>query len=90
MSAVNESSVPHAVAGGLCDAAEADVYRRALATTDLEARGYFVCDADLEDELIRALGTERVEQVIAAEGELASLAAPSRRPDHARTAPHQA
>ena len=41
--------------------------------TDLEARGFFVCDADLEDELIRALGTARVEQIIAAEGELASL-----------------
>ena len=41
--------------------------------TDLESSGFFVCDVDLEDELIRALGTARVEQIIAAEGELASL-----------------
>ena len=30
----------------------------------------FVCTADLEDELIRALGTERVEAVLAAQGDL--------------------
>jgi hypothetical protein len=32
-----------------------------------------VCEADLEDELIRALGTARVERVIDDEGELRSL-----------------
>jgi hypothetical protein len=30
----------------------------------------FVCTADLEDELIRALGPERVEAVLAAQGDL--------------------
>jgi hypothetical protein len=69
-----------AVVGGLCDAAESGVFRRALGTADLEARGFFVCDADLEDELIRALGTARVEQIIAAEGELASLRTMQRQP----------
>jgi Overcoming lysogenization defect protein-like, TOPRIM domain len=68
------------VVGGLCDAAEAGMYQRALETTDLEARGFFVCDADLEDELIRALGPARVEQVIAAEGELASLRSLQKQP----------
>jgi hypothetical protein len=67
---------------GLCDAAEEDHFRRALARaglgTDLtraemEAVGFYVCVADLEDELIRALGTARVEQVIAAQGELDSF-----------------
>jgi len=38
----------------------------------MEARGFFVCAADLEDELIRALGAAAVERVIAANGELRS------------------
>jgi hypothetical protein len=36
----------------------------------IEASGFFVCVADLEDELIRALGAERVQDVVAAQGEL--------------------
>ena len=39
----------------------------------LESFGFFACVADLEDELIRALGAEDVERVIEAEGELKSL-----------------
>jgi hypothetical protein len=35
--------------------------------------GFFVCDRDLEDELIRALGTDAVEVIIEREGELPSL-----------------
>ena len=35
--------------------------------------GFHACSADLEDELIRALGTERVEAVIEAAGEAQSL-----------------
>jgi hypothetical protein len=38
-----------------------------------QAPGFFVCDADLEDELIRALGTAAVERVIEEEGELGSF-----------------
>jgi len=49
---------------GLCDAAEQRYFRRALGDAT------FVCDKDIEDELIRAAGVERVEGVIAAEGEL--------------------
>jgi hypothetical protein len=59
---------------GLCDEQEADDFRRALLRAGLpgglEANGFFVCVRDLEDELIRALGHERVEQVAAAAGEL--------------------
>ncbi len=67
---------------GLCDAAEADfladrLQRLGLAgsrTRDaLEGAGFFVCDADLEDELIRALGPEAVEAIVKAEGEWESL-----------------
>src|SRR5690242_19026937 len=51
---------------GLCDAGEERVFRRALARVH-------VCDPDLEGELIRALGPERVVRIIEAEGELASF-----------------
>ncbi len=57
---------------GLYDIGEEGVFRRALGS-DLEELGFFVCVADLEDELIRAVGTERVEHVIAAQGEIGSF-----------------
>jgi hypothetical protein len=37
---------------------------------DLEQAGFFRCDADLEDELIRALGPAAVEAVLAEHGDL--------------------
>ena len=40
---------------------------------ELERLGFFVCVADLEDELVRAVGPEGVEAVIAGEGELTAL-----------------
>ena len=67
---------------GLCDAREEVDVRRTLERAGLgsdldragmERLGFFVCEADLEDELIRALGTARVERVIDDEGELRSL-----------------
>jgi hypothetical protein len=39
----------------------------------MEQLGFYVCVTDLEDELIRALGVEAVEQVIRANGDLRSL-----------------
>jgi hypothetical protein len=42
--------------------------------------GFFVCVADLEDELIRSLGTARVEQVVADQGELGPLRTFSKQP----------
>jgi len=41
--------------------------------TGAEALGFFACDADLEDELIRALGTKAVEGALNACGELHSF-----------------
>jgi hypothetical protein len=38
-----------------------------------EGVGFFMCDADLEDELIRALGAARVERVLEEQGDLASF-----------------
>jgi hypothetical protein len=67
---------------GLCDAGEERVFQRALersgvgkelARPDLERLGFFVCEADLEDELIRALGTGAVEDVLRARGDLRSF-----------------
>jgi len=44
-----------------------------LSRAGAEALGFFVCDADLEDELIRALGAPAVEQLLAVQGELESF-----------------
>lgn len=63
---------------GLCDVGEEGDFRRGLeraglgsnlSRSDLEALGFFACVADLEDELIRALGTATVERVVDAEGD---------------------
>jgi Overcoming lysogenization defect protein-like, TOPRIM domain len=67
---------------GLCDAAEEGVFRRALeraglgsnlTRADMERLGFYVCVADLEDELIRCLGAVAVEQVVDAQGDLDSF-----------------
>jgi hypothetical protein len=67
---------------GLCDAAEEPFFQRALERAGLgsgltragmEALGFYVCVADLEDELIRALGAPAMEEVIDAHGELGSF-----------------
>lgn len=64
---------------GLCDAGEESVFRQALERagrgTDLgraamEQLGFYVCEADLEDELIRALGMPAAEAVVSAAGDL--------------------
>ena len=41
--------------------------------TAAESLGFYACNEDLEDELIRALGPEAVERVIAAEGEIGAF-----------------
>lgn len=60
------SAVSGAKVVGLCDAGEAREFTRALDDV-------YVCDSDLEDELIRAVGPERLEEIIAAQGELHSF-----------------
>jgi hypothetical protein len=62
------ASLPEGVqAVGLCDEGEARSFERALGSA------FFVCVRDLEDELVRAVGTEGVLQVIEARGELSSF-----------------
>jgi hypothetical protein len=67
---------------GLCDAGEESHFRGALERAGLgsnltragmEELGFYVCDADLEDELVRSLGAAAVEQVIEDQGELGSF-----------------
>jgi hypothetical protein len=67
---------------GLCDAGEEGAFRRGLEwaglgsdlhRADLEALGFYVCVADLEDELIRGVGAGGVEQVVEAQGQLGAL-----------------
>jgi predicted ATP-dependent endonuclease of OLD family len=74
---------------GLVDAAEEGDFKRALeraglgtnlTRADMERLGFYVCDADLEDELIRALGAAAVERVIDAQGELDSFRSLQRQP----------
>jgi hypothetical protein len=64
---------------GLCDAGEERDFRRGLERAGLgadltragmERLGFYVCDADLEDELIRALGAKAVLEVVEAQGDL--------------------
>lgn len=67
---------------GLCDVGEERVIRNGLEQAGMGSRldraameslGFFVCVDDLEDELIRALGTTAVEDVIAEQGEFDSF-----------------
>jgi Overcoming lysogenization defect protein-like, TOPRIM domain len=64
---------------GLCDAGEQGIFRRALeragfgpagTRAEMARLGFFICVADLEDELIRALGPAAVEELFAQHGDL--------------------
>lgn len=65
--------------GGLCDAGEEWTFRHALSREGfgddlsrgaMDDLGFAVCVADLEDELIRALGVPAVERVIEVRGDM--------------------
>ncbi|WP_405618501.1 TOPRIM nucleotidyl transferase/hydrolase domain-containing protein [Streptomyces sp. NBC_01508] len=58
---------------GLCDERERPYYARAFERAGAAQQEFFVCAADLEDELIRALGVTRVEELVRAEGDLRAL-----------------
>lgn len=67
---------------GLCDLREEGVFRRGLIAAgvgsprtraDMERLGFFVCVDDLEEELIRAVGTAGVEALFDAHGDLRSF-----------------
>jgi len=67
---------------GLCDVGEEGIFRRGLASAgvgspptraEMARLGFHVCVADLEDELIRAVGVARVEALFDAHGDLGSF-----------------
>jgi hypothetical protein len=75
---------------GLCDAGEERDFRRGLERAglgsdltreDMEALGFFVCVADLEEELIRALGAAAVLEVVDAHGDLGPFRTLQRQPE---------
>jgi hypothetical protein len=83
---------------GLCDEGEERFFEHALESAGaasrvdrarMESLGFYVCVADLEDELIRSLGADRVEAVIAEQGDLPSLRTFQQQPFQRERARHQ-
>ncbi len=75
---------------GLCDAGEEKSFRRGLEHAGLgtelsrdamEGLGFYVCEADLEDELIRALGAEEAEQVVETHGDIGPFRTLQKQPE---------
>ena len=75
---------------GLCDVGEEADFRRGLERAGLgvgldragmEALGFYVCDRDLEEELIRAVGAETVEQVADEQGDIGSFRTLQKQPE---------
>jgi hypothetical protein len=73
---------PDVRVAGLCDEGEIGAFGRALervgirpasTRSELEQLGFFVCEPDLEGELIRSLGTAGVEAVLERSGKLSSF-----------------
>jgi hypothetical protein len=67
---------------GLCDAGEERDFRRGLeraglgsglGRVEMERLGFYVCDEDLEAELIRAAGAETIERIAEGNGDLRSF-----------------
>jgi Overcoming lysogenization defect protein-like, TOPRIM domain len=80
---------------GLYDAPEERHFTRGLARAgfgsdltraDLEALGFFACDANLEDELTRALGPAAMTDLLEAQGELSAFRTYQKQPAHRQEA----
>jgi hypothetical protein len=76
---------------GLYDAPEEPHFRRGLARAgfgssltraDLEELGFYACDANLEDELTRAMGPAAMEELLEAQGELRAFRTYQKQPAH--------
>jgi hypothetical protein len=75
---------------GLCDAGEEGDFRRGLeraglgsdlTRVEMERLGFYVCVADLDDELIRAHGAASVEKVVEAQADLRSFRTLQKQPE---------
>lgn len=82
LGAIGRVTGRHVGVGGLCDRREAAVILAALTRAglgpaddddDLERLGFHVCDADLEDELIRGLGADDVVRLLDGHGDLGAF-----------------
>jgi predicted ATP-dependent endonuclease of OLD family len=76
---------------GLYDAPEERHFTRGLARAgfgptltraDLEGLGFYACDANLEDELTRALGPAAMEELFETQGELSAFRTYQKQPAH--------
>lgn len=83
---------------GLCDAGEERDFRRGLeraglgtptTRAEMEELGFYVCEADLEDELIRALGAGAVVAVVESEGDLRPFRTMQKQPEWRGRAPEE-
>jgi hypothetical protein len=76
---------------GLYDAPEEHHFSRALARAgfganltrdDLEGLGFYACEANLEEELTRAMGPAAMEELLEAQGELRAFRTYQKQPAH--------
>ena len=75
---------------GLCDAGEEAEFRRGLERAGMgvgldragmEALGFFVCEDDLEDELIRAVGAAAIQRIAAEQGDIGAFRTLQKQPE---------
>jgi hypothetical protein len=66
---------------GLYDRGEETAVRRGLDRAGVTPHGFFACDPDLEGELVRALGPERMLQLVEERGQLAAFRTYQRQPE---------
>lgn len=75
---------------GMCDVGEELIVRRALASAgigtpqtrpEMRSLGFHVCVEDLEDELIRAVGTDTIETLLDTQGDLGSFRTMQKQPE---------
>ena len=70
---------------GLYDVGEERHFLRALGCADrdeLERVGFYACTRDLEDELVRAVGPDRMQRVLAEQGDLHAFRTYRKQPAH--------
>jgi hypothetical protein len=66
---------------GLYDRGEEATVRRALRRAGIAPHGFYACDPDLEAELVRALGSERMLQLVEERGQLAAFRTYQKQPE---------
>ena len=65
---------------GLYDVAEEPAVLRGLARAGVDAGSFFACDPDLEGELVRALGAERMLELVEMRGQLGAFSTYRKQP----------